>query len=78
MIQDIINNFLTKDIVNNSAYVFAAIVAVFFIVASWAFIHHWGSYGISKRETKLLYIFYFSVSIFLFAVMGVSLLLFIK
>ena len=78
MVEDIISRILSEDMVSKSAIIFAGAIAVLFIAASWAFIHHWGNYGITARQTKMLYSVYFSVSIFLILVMAISLALFLR
>lgn len=78
MPQDIISKIFSEDVISTSAIILAGIVAIFFIVASWAFVHHWGSYGITAKQTKMLYSVYLSVSIFLILAMAISLALFLK
>ena len=78
MVENIISRIISEDVVSKSAIIFAGAIVVLFIAASWVFVHHWGSYGITAKQTKMLYSVYFSVSIFLILVMAISLVLFLR
>ena len=68
--ENILHALPIKTIVTVGFYLFAII----YIVYSVIFYYHWQNYSMSKAATTASYIAYFSLTLSLLALMGISLL----